>query len=554
MSLTFSGVSLSGGLTLTLPPPAPTIGTATATGSTTATVDFTGSFEARSVYFNGSSKLYSSSYTALALSTGSFTVECWFYSVGDITSSDICLYNNGDANFFLQVRNSKFGIGQVGNAEHSAANYSFVKDTWYYISMTRSGTTIYAHVNGISVSVTTGSTNSNSYGQSGCYIGSLYNNTQQLTGYISNLKVTKSALYTASNYTPPTGPSLVGSSVLLACRNFTFVDDSATGVVLSSTGTPSVSTVNPFSYINSNQVVTSYSVISSPGDITTTVTPTISSSYTASVTGLTPETSYTFTVYAINTAGRSDGSSPSNQITTAAAIIGQQAYTTPGTYSWTAPAGVTSISVVCVGAGGAQSGNTPLGGAGGGGLGYKNNITVIPGNNYTVVVGATGAFGGGNNGGDSYFIDTTTVKGGGGAGVKTGGTYVGDGGGAGGAGNGGGASNYGGNGGAGGYSGTGGSGGSGTSAGTAGAGGGGGGGGGKGSSFGGYGGGVGMLGQGADGVAGTANGGAGGAGSGGSGATYGGGNNGSDTNGRGAVRIIWPGNARYFPSTRTADE
>jgi hypothetical protein len=35
---------------------------------------------------------------------------------------------------------------------------------------------------------------------------------------------------------------------------------------------------------------------------------------------------------------------------------------------------------------------------------------------------------------------------------------------------------------------------------------------------------------------------------------YGGGGAGNETAGRGAVRIIWPGTARQFPSTRTADE
>ena len=43
-----------------------------------------------------------------------------------------------------------------------------------------------------------------------------------------------------------------------------------------------------------------------------------------------------------------------------------------GTYSWVAPVGVTSVSVVAVGGGGSGSSS----GAGGGGLGYKNNIYV----------------------------------------------------------------------------------------------------------------------------------------------------------------------------------
>ena len=74
---------------------------------------------------------------------------------------------------------------------------------------------------------------------------------------------------------------------------------------------------------------------------------------------------------------------------------GQAQYTTPGTYSWTAPASVTSVSVVCIGGGG-SGGSTGVnngpggGGGGGGGVAYKNNIAVTPSVSYTVVVGAGG--------------------------------------------------------------------------------------------------------------------------------------------------------------------
>ena len=129
----------------------------------------------------------------------------------------------------------------------------------------------------------------------------------------------------------------------------------------------------------------------------------------------------------------------------------QAEFTTPGTYSWTAPEGVTSVSVVAVGGGG-SGGYTGTGG-GGGGLGWKNNIPVVPGQSYTVVVGAGGAarsggVGNGNAGGNSYFISTSTVRGGGGGAGQygagsapdyqiaggVGGTYTGDGGGNGGSG------------------------------------------------------------------------------------------------------------------------
>jgi len=290
-------------------------------------------------------------------------------------------------------------------------------------------------------------------------------------------------------------------------------------------------------------------------------------------------------------------------------VPNQTVYSTPGRFYWTCPAGVTLVSVVCVGGGGGGGDGR---GGGGGGLGYKNNISVVPGLAYIVVVGAggTNTSTDGTAGGDSYFIDPYIVKGGGGSpgtggngsitnasnGIGgTGGNYIGDGGGNGG--RGGGWVNqasqnrhYGGGGGAGGYSGNGGNGGSGTSTGTAisataGTGGGGGGGnhvtGSNLNSVGGGGGGVSLLGQTTNGSAGTAGTGlasGGGAGSGGvagtdgssaspslslnsvSGGNYGGGGgatyyntgvgySGDTVTAGGAVRIIWgtTGGVRKFP-------
>lgn len=279
-------------------------------------------------------------------------------------------------------------------------------------------------------------------------------------------------------------------------------------------------------------------------------------------------------------------------------VVGQQEYTTPGTFDWECPAGVTSVSVVCVGGGGGGSGTTLGGsGGGGGGLGWKNNIAVTPGLLYTVVVGVRGTSTSPANttaGGDSYFINTTTVRGIGGSRATgsqiagAGGGFVGDGGGTGG--NGGSAASTaqcGGGGGAAGYSGNGGNGGTGTTNNsTGGAGGGGGGGGGGGSAdTAGSGGGVGLLGEGTSGLAGagtTADGRGGQGGSGGTDASffttattaqniysatvrsnpgnYGGGCGGSENGtgelanagGTGAVRIIW-GAGRAFPSTNTGN-
>lgn len=106
---------------------------------------------------------------------------------------------------------------------------------------------------------------------------------------------------------------------------------------------------------------------------------------------------------------------------------GQAEWLDPGTYSWTCPEGITSVCAVCVGGGGAGYNSWSNAAGGGGGLGWKNNIPVTPGQTYTVVVGNRGT----NStwvGGDSYFINLSTVagrRGGNSTAGYTGSTYLG---------------------------------------------------------------------------------------------------------------------------------
>lgn len=65
-------------------------------------------------------------------------------------------------------------------------------------------------------------------------------------------------------------------------------------------------------------------------------------------------------------------------------------YNQQTTHNWTVPAGVTYISVVCVGGGGAGESDHDGASGGGGGLAYKNNISVTAGSTVTVKVGGGG--------------------------------------------------------------------------------------------------------------------------------------------------------------------
>jgi hypothetical protein len=237
-----------------------------------------------------------------------------------------------------------------------------------------------------------------------------------------------------------------------------------------------------------------------------------------------------------------------DSVTISSCPHGEVVFDTPGTFSWVAPAGVTSISAVVIGPGATNAG-------GGGGLTWINGAPVTPGTSYTITVGAGGYTGDGTTN-FSRIAGVCLARGGtsgGGAGGSGGtlseilGVASGYGGGSGG-GWGGGAGGYAGNGGVG-Y-------GNGNSVtpGTNGAGGGGGGGGNQTFPNNGGGGGTGLYGQGRNGVY-PGGGGSGGGTSGPGGVTsvsgrYGGGGvfGGTSVGAGGAVRIIW-GTSRSFPST-----
>lgn len=271
--------------------------------------------------------------------------------------------------------------------------------------------------------------------------------------------------------------------------------------------------------------------------------------------------------------------------------VGEQTFTSSGTFS--VPTDVYYISAVVVGAGGGggDGGSTaPTPGGAGGGLAWVSNLPVSPGENLTITVGlgGLGGAGSGSAGLSRIARDATNLvtANGGANGSNTEGASGGAGGtiafdasitGVGGIGTGGGSGGAGGNsvtnascgggGGAGGYSGVGGKGGdsggaAATVAGTSGSGGGGGGGATSPTNqndLADGGGGVQLLGQGNNGTSTTTLGGGGSGGSSGSivsgdGGLYGGGAGGSTGNAapadgaNGAVRIVW-GQNRFFPTT-----
>ena len=101
------------------------------------------------------------------------------------------------------------------------------------------------------------------------------------------------------------------------------------------------------------------------------------------------------------------------------AIPSGEAVLTTYTYngSWTVPAGVTSVCVVLIGAGGAavQGANIDRSGGGGGALVYKNDIPVTPGTSYSYYLQSDGSsmFGLSAGAGDPAVLQTNVPSNGG---------------------------------------------------------------------------------------------------------------------------------------------
>jgi hypothetical protein len=113
-------------------------------------------------------------------------------------------------------------------------------------------------------------------------------------------------------------------------------------------------------------------------------------------------------------------------------------FTTAGTYTWTCPSGVTSVSVICIGGGGSgyssnnpnsvgsKGGGTALYGAGtSGAIGATGSANIYSGNGYGGGAGGIGSMfsfppgSNGNAGGQSYFASTSVCAAGGGGGGST---------------------------------------------------------------------------------------------------------------------------------------
>ena len=334
-------------------PNAPTVGTATVTGTTTATLTFT------APAFNGGVTI--TSYTATS-SPGGITSTLNQSGSGTFSITGLTA---GTTYTFSVTATNAVGTSASSGASNSITTYSVPANT---VAPVVSGTATFGQTltttNGTWTGVPT-PTYTYQWQRAGSNISGATGSTYQLVS--ADVGNAIRCVVTATN---TAGSSSANSNATAAVA--AAVPGAPQSVSASATGstTATVSWSAPAS--NGGATITSYSIYWSGGSTST-------GSTSVGITGLTPSTSYTFTVYATNSAGTGSGAA-SNSITTQQAR-GCQLYSSAGTYTWYVPTGVTSASVVAVGAGSNA----------GGALAYLNNLPASNQGSWTVVVGgATG--------------------------------------------------------------------------------------------------------------------------------------------------------------------
>ena len=182
------------------------------------------------------------------LSNGSFTIEFWAYVADTSNSTFVALFENNPARRSWQfearsdqaLRFEWWTDGSSGSSLTSSTGVVSLSK-WHHYAVVRNGTALNIYVDGTSVANTTTSDSFYENTIEPLTIGGIFQGgslTQDITGFISNLRIIKGeAIYTA-NFTPPTSElTITSNTVVLACQSPGNVLQEATGKTVVATTT-----------------------------------------------------------------------------------------------------------------------------------------------------------------------------------------------------------------------------------------------------------------------------------------------------------------------------
>jgi len=142
--------------------------------------------------------------TALTFGSGDFTIEFWVY-LNTLSDNDSIISQGTSSqsdNWQLAYISSRLYF-YYSNQSASLGSTSFSTGQWYHIAMVGEGSTIKIYVDGTLDDTVNYSYN---YGSYVTRVGINRGGTENLDGYIDDLRITKGIARYTANFTPPTAP------------------------------------------------------------------------------------------------------------------------------------------------------------------------------------------------------------------------------------------------------------------------------------------------------------------------------------------------------------
>lgn len=199
-----------------------------------------------SVFFDGTGDFLTVSGTDQLSLNADFTVACWIYLTSAPADYQMIISNVSVANnAYIAIRASYIEVLGMSSVLQVSKNV-LVENKWFYLAVTRSGSTVTVWLNGKSIGSGT-RTGTFALGSStfNTYIGRWGGGATQYNfpGYIANLMVIKgTSIYNSTFAVPSTKPSTsVSGTSLIACSGATFADGSNNNLTISANGQTAVS-------------------------------------------------------------------------------------------------------------------------------------------------------------------------------------------------------------------------------------------------------------------------------------------------------------------------
>mgnify|MGYP001475671433 CR=1 FL=1 len=167
-----------------------------------------------------------------AVGTGDFTVEAWYYR-GGLGTHDDAVGNiivetgnqNGQNGIWLADAQGKLeGRVHYGSGSWNldiTSSSTMVNNRWYHVAMSRSGSTVRIFLDGALEASGSSSSDLTTAYSNEAYIGGQGNSegNRGIIGFVSNARISDTALYTAAFTVPTTRLEKLSSTLLLCCQS-----------------------------------------------------------------------------------------------------------------------------------------------------------------------------------------------------------------------------------------------------------------------------------------------------------------------------------------------